>query len=86
MLIVACDLHFDRDPDLDPNSLFEADPDTDPTFLFVADQDPQHCRLHTGRLRKRDNLLTGEGGTVWGRSQVIRRRESLVLYKSFNTF
>ncbi len=33
-------------------------------------------RRHTGRLRKRDNLLTEEGG---------RRRESLVFYKSFNT-
>jgi hypothetical protein len=36
----------------------------------------------TGRLRKRDNLLTGEGGR---RNQIIRRSESLVLYKSFNT-
>jgi hypothetical protein len=84
MLIVACDLHFDRDPDLDPNSLFDADPDPDPTFHFVANQDPQQFRLHTRRLRKRDNFLTGEGGMVWGRSQVIRRRKSLVIYKSFN--
>jgi len=37
---------------------------------------------HAGILRKRDNLLKGEGG---GRGQIIRRRESLVLYKSFNT-
>ncbi len=41
-------------------------------------------RRHTGSLRKRDNLLTGEGGRGWGRSQIIRQRESLVLYKSFN--
>jgi hypothetical protein len=34
-------------------------------------------RQNTGRLRKRD------GGR--GRSQIIRQRESLVLYKSFNT-
>ncbi len=33
-----------------------------------------------GRLRKRDNLVMG-----WGRSQIKRRRESLVLYKSFST-
>ncbi len=31
----------------------------------------------TGRLRKRDNFLTG-----WGRSQIIRPRESLVLCKT----
>jgi hypothetical protein len=36
-------------------------------------------RRHTGRLRKGDNLRG------WGRRQIIRRRESLVLYKSFNT-
>jgi hypothetical protein len=30
-------------------------------------------------------LFVGEvGGSRWGRSQIIRRRESLVLYKSFN--
>jgi hypothetical protein len=41
-------------------------------------------RRPTGRLRTKDNLLTrqGEGG---GRTQIIRQRESLVLYKSFNT-
>ncbi len=40
-------------------------------------------RRHTGRLRKRDNLLTGGGGGIreWGRSRIIRLRESLVLYK-----
>ncbi len=36
----------------------------------------------SARPRKRDNLLSGRG---WGRSQVLRRRESPVLYKSFNT-
>ncbi len=43
-------------------------------------------RRHTGKLRKKDNLLTGGvGGKGWVRSQIIRPRESLVLYKSFNT-
>jgi hypothetical protein len=37
---------------------------------------------HIGRLTKRDRLL-GERG--WGRSQIIRRWESLILHKSFNT-
>jgi hypothetical protein len=40
--------------------------------------------LYTERLRKIKNLLTG-WGSGWGRSQFIHRRESLVLYKSFNT-
>ncbi len=30
-------------------------------------------------------LTDGRGGSGWGRSQIIRMRESLVLYKSFNT-
>ncbi len=42
---------------------------------------PVSKRRHTGRLRKRDNLLLGEGG----RSQIIRQRESLVLHNSFKT-
>jgi hypothetical protein len=67
-------------------SILSFDADPDPSFQFVADPDPQHCQLHAGRRRKIDNLLAGEGGwMVWGRSQVIRRRESLVLFKSFNT-
>ncbi len=37
-------------------------------------------RRHTGRLRKKDNLLTGERG----RSQIIRG-ERLVLYNILNT-
>jgi hypothetical protein len=41
-------------------------------------------RRHKGGLRKRDNLLTGEEGEL-GRGQIIRQRENLVLYKSFNT-
>jgi hypothetical protein len=44
-------------------------------------------RWHTWRLRKREYLLTGDGG-VGGRglawSRIIRPQESLVLYKSFN--
>ncbi len=39
-------------------------------------------RRHTGRLRKRDNLLTGDG---LGEGPNRRRRESLILYKTFNT-
>ncbi len=35
-------------------------------------------RRHTGRLRKRDSLRVGRGSR---RSQIIRQRESLVLYK-----
>jgi hypothetical protein len=35
---------------------------------FIEDQAFE--RRHTGRLRKRDNLLTG-GGKGWGRSQII---------------
>jgi hypothetical protein len=34
---------------------------------------------------RRLSIITGEGGGRWGRSQIIRRRESLVLHKSFNT-
>jgi hypothetical protein len=41
-------------------------------------------RRHTGRLRKRDNLLLREGWRGWGRSQTTRLRESLILHKSFN--
>jgi hypothetical protein len=36
------------------------------------------------KTKKRDSLLNGEGEREWGRS-LIYRRESLVLYKSFNT-
>jgi hypothetical protein len=42
-------------------------------------------RRHTGKLRKRENIQTGENGRGWRRSQIIRRLESLVLYKSFKT-
>jgi hypothetical protein len=42
-------------------------------------------RVHTGRLRKRHTLLTVEvGKRGWWRNQIIRQRESLVFYKSFN--
>jgi hypothetical protein len=36
---------------------------------------------NTERIRKRANLLTGEGGG--GRRRIIRQRESLFLYNSF---
>jgi hypothetical protein len=42
-------------------------------------------RRQTGRLRKRDNFMTGEWGMGRGRNQIIRQPESLVLCKSFNT-
>ncbi len=42
-------------------------------------------RRHTGRLRKRDNMLTGEREMGWARSQIIRPQETLALYKAFNT-
>ncbi len=42
-------------------------------------------RRHTGKVRKRENMLTGEDRGGWGRSQIIRWRESLVLYKLFKT-
>ncbi len=37
---------------------------------------------HTGRLSKRGNLLTREGGA---RSHIIRSQKSIVFYESFNT-
>jgi hypothetical protein len=43
----------------------------------------KHDWWHTGRLRKRDNFMTRGGGCR--KSQKIRRLESLVLYKYFNT-
>jgi hypothetical protein len=42
-------------------------------------------RRHTGGLRKRDTLLTGEEGRGWVWRRMIRTQESLVLYKSLNT-
>ncbi len=62
-----------------------------PSYGLVAPPPPSPVskqykldRRQTGRLRKRDNLLTGEG-EGWGRSQIMWRRESLVFYKSFTT-
>jgi hypothetical protein len=40
-------------------------------------------RRHTGRLKKIDKPTGGRSGC--GRSKILRRRESLVLYKSFDT-
>jgi hypothetical protein len=36
-------------------------------------------------VRRRSRLLTGVGTREWGRSQIIRRRESLVLYNPLTT-
>ncbi len=41
-------------------------------------------RLHTGRP-KREEISYGRWGREWGKRQIIWRRESLVLYKSWNT-
>jgi hypothetical protein len=48
--------------------------------LFTSPSPPVRNldRRNTRRLRKRENLLRREGGDG-GRSQIIRRRESLVL-------
>jgi hypothetical protein len=54
-------------------------PPLSPSLFSIAD------RQHTGRLRKRDNLLRGEGERGWARSRIIWPQESMVLYKSFNT-
>jgi hypothetical protein len=42
-------------------------------------------RRHTGRLRKREQNADGREGRGWRRRQIIRRRVSLVLQKSFIT-
>ncbi len=50
-------------------------------FLGSSSPLPSVSKLDRRRtLRKRDNLLMGEGGGGGGRSQIIRRLESLVLY------
>ncbi len=46
-------------------------------------------RRHIERLRKTDNLPTVWVEIVWRgwrRSEIIRQRESLIFYKTFNTF
>ncbi len=40
------------------------------------------CKRQSGRLRKERQLADGR---EWGRGQIIRWRESLILYKSLNT-
>ncbi len=66
-----------------------------PCFLavvwFSSSPTPSHSpvskldRRFTGRMRKRNNLLTGEGWRMWARSQIIPLQESMALDKSFNT-
>jgi hypothetical protein len=67
----------------------------DQAFLRLYDSAPRPLpphptvskldRRHTGRVRNRGKLLTGERGEGEGvRSQIIRPQESLVLSKSFN--
>ncbi len=43
----------------------------------------KHDRRHTGRLRKKDNLLTGEGGRGLARSRIIWPQKAWAFYKSF---
>jgi hypothetical protein len=64
-----------------------------PGFLDVVRFDPplppnvgKLNLRHTGILRKRDNLLTGEWGGGGGGAKSYDGRETLVLYKSFHTF
>jgi hypothetical protein len=47
----------------------------------------QQARLATHRKNEKERHIAGDrwGGRRWARSQIIRWRESLVLYKSFNT-
>ncbi len=68
---------FKEDQALSPSYDFTPAPPPLPSISSPA--------LHTGRLRKRDNLLTGEGGGGRGRSQIIRRLLSRDVCKSFNT-
>ncbi len=65
-----------------------------PDFLAVIWLHPHPPPYPVGQLslflslpvRRMSRLLAGEDGRGWGRSQIIRLRESLVLYKSFNTY
>ena len=41
-------------------------------------------RRHTGKLRKRGNSLTWEGGRGWVWAESYDRKKALVLYKSYN--
>jgi hypothetical protein len=50
-----------------------------PSYISTLD------RGHTGRLRKRENLLTVERGDGSCAEKPNHTEESLVLYKSFNT-
>jgi hypothetical protein len=55
-----------------------------PSYDFDPPPPPSPV-LHTGRLRKRDNLLTGEGGK--GVRKEVKNTTSIKpdLYKSFST-
>jgi hypothetical protein len=47
---------------------------------------PSPVRRHTGRLRKRDNLLMGEGVRGGGETKSYEsEKASLIIYKSVNT-
>jgi hypothetical protein len=63
---------------------FLASYDLTPPPPLPPSQVSKAYRRHTGKLTKRDKLLTGDEGRAWGRSPIIRRRESLVHNKSFD--
>ncbi len=54
-------------------------------MIWVLPQPLPPSPVNKAKERETDNLLVCEWGEGWGRSQIIRRRESLVLYKSLNT-
>jgi hypothetical protein len=68
------------DPDPDPSDLIESVSNPEP------DTDPKHCRQLTGRLIKRDNLLTGEGGRKRGRSKSYDGEKATNLYSILSAF
>jgi hypothetical protein len=68
------DQAFSRSYDLAPPPSPPPTPSLVSMFLFLS-----------FRVCRRPSLLTGEGWRGWRRSQIIRRRENLVFYKSFKT-
>jgi hypothetical protein len=79
-------LDTDPDPDFEYKSgsgstdLIESVSNPDPNT------DPKHCRRHTGRPIKSDNLLTGEGGRKLGRSKSYDGEKATHLYLILSAF
>ncbi len=63
-----------------PSSWFGSFPAPSPPHQSVYKLDWRN----NGKLRKRGNFITGQGGRWmgWARNQIIRRRESLAIYQS----